>query len=172
MFDIGSRRITLVLAPVDNFEKSFEKYDGPLAQTVEQAQKAAAEAKQLSQLTQKRAVEQMLKTKRCIQDNNRKSGKVKDVVGQAAIIEAELHPENEMLKAAAQIAAAQTPACPNEKKPLLGKQADPSRATAPTLKSEVRTDACACPHCRAQAGLIAVKGWTEGFRENLHRKLG
>ena len=141
-----------------HFEKSFEKYDGPLAQTVEQVQKAAAEAKQHSQLTQKRAVEQMLKTKRCIQDNNRKSGKIKDVVGQAALSEAELHPENEMLKAAAQIAAAQTPACPNEKKPLLGKQADPSRATAPTLKSEVRTDACDCPHCRAQAGLIAVKG--------------
>ena len=150
--------------------RQFRQIQGKIEPQIEQTKSDLAEAELELERRKAEAVKEMLKKKRTIAENNKKSAETKNTVGEVAAAEAEKHPDNAMLKAAAGIANAAVPETTKAEEIPPGKQADPNRRTAPTQGGISHARGCTCPYCGSTEGFFEQEGPTV-FLRTLHKHI-
>ncbi len=144
--------------------RKFRQDKGKIEPQIEKTKSDLAEAELELERRQAEATKEMLKKKRTIADNNKKSAEAKNAVSELAASEAEKHPDNAMLKAAAGIANEAEPLTRKTEEIPPGKQADPNRRTAPTQGGISHARGCTCPYCGSTDGFFEQEGPTVFLR--------
>lgn len=144
--------------------RKFRQDKGKIEPQIEKTKSDLAEAELELERRQAEATKEMLKKKRTIADNNKKSAEAKNAVSELAASEAEKHPDNAMLKAAAGIANEAEPLTRKTEEIPPGKQADPNRRTAPTQGGISHARGCTCPYCGSTEGFFEQEGPTVFLR--------